>query len=367
LVAVRWAKGEFLVEPRLRRLLTNTAWASSAVTLTNEVLGSSTGNPNQTFFSNQHPILLGQQLDVKEVLPPLEKAALAAQGQFSLTPIGAVTKAATTMGGVELEALWVRWQEVLDFYGSGPNDRHYRLNRLTGEIWFGDGLQGKVPSLGQQNIRLSHYRSGGSKQENRLAHTVRQLKTTIPYVDGVTNYEAASGASDQELLEQVKERGPKKLRHRDRAVTAQDIEDLTFEASPEIARARAVMPTFDDNLDWLSTYLIPFKEDTISIRLTWREQGILTLRATIYGPGQAKFYVQQDIRRGKEAVIDLSAIPASLRSMASSSAVWRLVLSCSDSENSATEVNDISGSVAYIGASQPIGVSRLKKSSQQQG
>lgn len=54
--------------------------------------------------------------------------------------------------------------------------------------------------------------------------------------------EGTSGhpAADQDTLESVKEQGPRTLRHRGRAVTAQDFEDLAFEASPDVARARAI-------------------------------------------------------------------------------------------------------------------------------
>ena len=43
-------------------------------------------------------------------------------------------------------------------------------------------------------------------------------------------------------MEKLKERSPKRLRHRDRAVTAQDFEDLVYEASTEIARVKIITP-----------------------------------------------------------------------------------------------------------------------------
>ncbi len=68
-------------------------------------------------------------------------------------------------------------EHVVDFYGSLKCDRHYVLDRLTGEIRFGDGQRGMIPPLGLNNIRLS-YRSGGGTQGNRNSQTVTNLKTT---------------------------------------------------------------------------------------------------------------------------------------------------------------------------------------------
>jgi predicted phage baseplate assembly protein len=49
----------------------------------------------------------------------------------------------------------------------------------------------------------------------------------------------------------VKARGPKILRHRDRAVAAQDLEDLAVAASAEVAAAAAIVPIFNPYGLWL--------------------------------------------------------------------------------------------------------------------
>lgn len=87
--------------------------------------------------------------------------------------------------------------------------------------------------------------TGGGMHGNRPKGVVQQLKTTIPYVESVTNWEGASGGADAESLERTQERGPRTLRHGGRAVTCEDFEDLAKEASPEVARARALSPLFD--------------------------------------------------------------------------------------------------------------------------
>lgn len=134
----------------------------------------------------------------------------------------------------------MRWHEVTDFYGSGPRSRHYVLDHLTGEISFGDGLHGLIPPVGNGNIRLARYQIGGGKAGNKPAGTIVQLKTTVPYVDKVTNTEAAAGGADAETPDSLLERAPRTIRHGNRAVTVEDYEDLAMLASPEVARTRCI-------------------------------------------------------------------------------------------------------------------------------
>ena len=228
---VRWKEGNFRVQPRLRRILTNTTWAVQAISIHEEILGSSNSEANQVFIANNSPILLGQQLEIQEQEIPVELEA------------DRVKVIQDDVG--EIEEIWVLWQEVADFYGSNANHRHYTLDRQTGEIRFGDGIAGMIPPRGQNNIRLNFYRTGGGKQGNISSETITELKTTIPYIDRVINLEPSAGGAQQETLERLKTRVPKQLRHRDRAVTLEDIEDLAYEASTDVARVKVVTPDLE--------------------------------------------------------------------------------------------------------------------------
>jgi hypothetical protein len=223
--------GEFAVPPQLRRLLLNTTWASQTSTSQLEILGSGNGDPNQTLRTAKKPVLPACQLWVSE--PDL----LPSDSAFSTARIE------RDEAGQPLET-WVPWSLETDFYASGPQDRHAVLDPLAGTVRFGDGQHGRLPPIGQNNIRLT-YRSGGGARGNRPAQTIVELKSSLPYVDSVTHYEPSSGGADQEPIESVKRYGPRQLRHRGRAVTALDLEDLAFAASNQVARACAVMPHFD--------------------------------------------------------------------------------------------------------------------------
>ena len=214
--------------PKLQRLLLNTTTAIQTRTLHNEILGSSDGTAHQ-ILAAQSPILAGQQLEVQEPVP-------------SARQNGAVSPLRETRS----PSVWVAWSEQPDFYSSQPHDRHYVINHLTGEIRFGDGQQGRIPPLGAGNIRLKRYQTGGGTAGNQPQAVVNQLTTTIAYVKRVTNLTAAAGGTSAETLEALQERVPRQLRHRDRAVTVEDYEDLAQAATPEVARAKGV-PLFDLN------------------------------------------------------------------------------------------------------------------------
>ncbi|MEW6211741.1 MAG: putative baseplate assembly protein, partial [Acidobacteriota bacterium] len=235
---VRWEEGRYDFAPRLRRALINTTLAAQTVTVRNEILGSSDGSANQRFRAARAPVLTGQRLEAREVETPsaAELDKLAREEGVDMEQAVTIIRDAT---GRPRE-IWVRWHEVSDFYGSGPRDRHYVLDHLTGEIRFGDGLRGLIPPSGAGNLRLARYQTGGGSAGNRAANTIVQLKTSVPYVDKVTNAEAAEGGADSESLDSLLTRMPREIRHRRRAVTVEDYEDLALIASPAVARSRAV-------------------------------------------------------------------------------------------------------------------------------
>lgn len=239
----RWDSGDYQFMPRLGTVLLNTTTATQTLTLTNEILGSSVGSEGQTFRTTRAPVLKGQQLQVREPELPAANERLTLEKEEGQAAVMLTTEAA----GRPRE-IWVRWHQVPDFYASGPRDRHYVLDHLTGEIRFGDGQNGLIPPIGTGNLRLARYQTGGGARGNRAARTVVQLKTTIPYIDKVINPIAASGGSDAEALESLIARAPRTIRHGGRAVTREDYEDLALLASPEVARARCV-PLFDLAVD----------------------------------------------------------------------------------------------------------------------
>ncbi|WP_139983209.1 putative baseplate assembly protein [Nocardioides litoris] len=138
------------------------------------------------------------------------------------------------------------WTEVADFSGSDHRDRHYVWDSSTGEVVFGPSVRypdgsvrqhGAIPRDGAF-VEVTGYRHGGGSRGNVGARTLTLLRSTVPFVSGVTNLRAATGGVDAETVAEAKVRGPLALRTGQRAVTAGDYERLTLEASPQVARAR---------------------------------------------------------------------------------------------------------------------------------
>ena len=335
---VRWDRGDYWVQPHLRRILTNTIWASQVTLHQSEVLGSSNGNPDLTFSTIDTPILPEQVLEVGETLSETERQNIINNlGEDSLTEIRDESG--------KVEETWVKWQESTDFYGSLKSDRHYVLDRLTGEIRFGDGQRGMIPPLGQNNIRLS-YRSGGGTQGNRKSQTVTNLKTTIPYIDRVVNLEAASGGVGQQSLEQIKTQGPTLIRHRNRAVTWQDMEDLARDASSNLARVKVITPKIDpQSLDWLPNYHLPL-EKAGTIRITLDNSPLARLQVKIYGAGQGNPYETKVIET-TEKTVDYTVTPEQFEL----GKIWKVTVKNAEGNQSG---GSVTGKIEYPGGMQSL-------------
>ena len=100
---------------------------------------------------------------------------------------------------------------------------------------------GAVPAKGAE-IGVTGYRFGGGLAGNVGAGTLTVLRTTIPYVDRVSNLGPAGGGVDTEPIENAKMRAPAMIRTGQRAVTAHDYERLTLQADRRVARARCLPP-----------------------------------------------------------------------------------------------------------------------------
>jgi hypothetical protein len=245
-------KGAYAVEPRISWLLLNTVMARHATRIENEVLGSSDGSKNQRFRTSHAPVLEGQHLEVRELEMPSRIDQDSIRRNAGEDAISIVADEA----GRPVE-IWVRWKQAADFYGSGAHDRHYVLDHLSGEVRFGDGISGRVPLVGSGNIRMARYRTGGGVRGNNPARAITELRTTVPYVENVTNYIAASGGAEAESYDSLLERMPRTIRHGDRAVTYEDFEDLAMLASPDVARARCVRFYAKEGIGKVSLIIVP--------------------------------------------------------------------------------------------------------------
>jgi len=235
-----------------------TTEAVNAELVENELLGASEGVPGQGFSLKHRPVVPGGAAAILEV------------------------------SGVDG---WQEWTQAQDFVDSKPQDHHFVLDAVSGEVALGPGVRepdgalryyGAVPAKGVR-LRLRSYLIGGGRKGNVARNTITVLKSSIPYVSKVQNRRAAEGGVDGEDIESAKVRGPIVLRTRDRAVTMEDYEHLAREAAPEVARVRCV--TAGDGAD----ALICLGDLLLFLDYADHGQGIF---ADLFGEQAAKQYVE---------------------------------------------------------------------------
>ena len=238
--------------PVLRGVHPNTGWLENVRTIEEEILGTSDGTADQAFSVSTAPVLEPTVwVDELEALSEGERQSLA-----EADPTGVIAQSGPDGSDV---AFWVRWTQVEHFLDSGLEDRHYRIEPTMGRVVFGDGVAGRIPPRSASGIRID-YRSGGGAAGNVPSGAVADLKSSMPYVEGVTNPEPGAGGADAEPLAAVLDRAPKQLRDRDRAVTAADYERIALDASRHLARARcipAMDPAGDHSPGWVTLLVVP--------------------------------------------------------------------------------------------------------------
>jgi predicted phage baseplate assembly protein len=220
-------QGEYSRSPIARTILSEsigyTVSATHGSRIVDELLGQSDGRPGQQFQLQNRPVLIREAGETMEV-------------------------------EIETEGEYEPWQEVGNFADSGPDDRHFTCDSVSGEIQFGPATRqpsgderqyGKIPPAGRW-IRFSSYRTGGGVIGNVGKGTITVLKSSIPYLASVTNFDGAKGGTDAETLESAKLRAPGVLRANTRAVTQEDYEYLALEASRKIARAKCISGNVND-------------------------------------------------------------------------------------------------------------------------
>lgn len=215
-----------------------TVGASQAALVQNEHIGVSEGVPGQRFLLERRPVVPGRRPRVLE-------------------------------SSTAVPERWEKWVEVTSFANSSNSSRHFSLDQVAGEVVLGPGVRqadgtmryyGAVPAKGA-TLRMREYRTGGGPRGNVSKGALTVLRKPIAYVASVENRRHASGGVEGEDVANAKVRGPIVLRTGDRAVTAEDYEQLAHEAAPELARV-ACIPAEEAGGGALRVVVVPEMEET---------------------------------------------------------------------------------------------------------
>ena len=221
--------------PSIAGIYLNGVWASAAETMTRELLGSSDGRPALTVTLARPPLLQGTlELRIREPL-----------GEEDLNALKERDPAFVKSNETDLPGNWILWRQVPDPADWGPKDRVYALDETTGAVLFGDGRNGMIPPVGTDSIVAFTYRRTEPAADGKLAanlvkpRTELNLVSPIETVESVAAADQSAGGVGPEPRERVMQFAPSTLRHRGRAVSLKDFEDLVREKSDYVMQARA--------------------------------------------------------------------------------------------------------------------------------
>lgn len=191
-------------------------------TVVEEPLGSSNGSPSQEFVLTHKPMVDG-----------------------------------TLLIEVDEGSGFTEYTRVENFLNSDSAQKAYTVEITADDevtVKFGDGISGKIPPPGVDNIRAT-YRIGADVDGNVGAQTITVNRAGISFVDRVFNPRGATGwapkeGSTEDSLAAVKIEGPASLRTLGRAITSPDIETLAKRfispttGSQPVFRALAIEETY---------------------------------------------------------------------------------------------------------------------------
>jgi predicted phage baseplate assembly protein len=230
------------------RSIGGTVPASQGIRVKEELLGISDGKPGQMFQLQMRPVLKRENEEHIQIIMPTREIQ--------------------------------NWSETDHFGASGANHHHYVIDSETGTVQFGPVIRGPlslkyqtnqrsrlqapiqqrpvlaplpemtdreadyherqygaVPPAGSEIMMIS-YRYGGSKEGNVQAGKIVVARSSLPYVNRVVNYQAATGGSDGESIEEAVIRVPQLIRSREAAITPEDFETVVMQVpSRSVARA----------------------------------------------------------------------------------------------------------------------------------
>lgn len=195
--------------------------------------------------------LISSQLDFRSQLSLGQSNGLPNQ-RFQLDPLPVVADQLALqvliLRGTSQAHYWQDWTQVPDLDASKPTDSHYIVEQATGQLQFGDGINGAIPAVlanNTDNLRLCSYQTCQGALGNVAIGKIDTVVESrmIPRLAKltVTNAMPAIGGTDPETLGFAQLRARKQLKVPTRAVTSEDFEFLAL-ATPglRVARAKAI-------------------------------------------------------------------------------------------------------------------------------
>jgi hypothetical protein len=190
----------------------NAATVYQAVPVVNEVVGTGSGEPDQSFALANSPVLPST-------------LTVTVQDRGGQTPASAL------------------WGQTESLSSAGAADAVYAIDPEAGTITFGDGIHGARPGAGARII--ASYQYGGGVQGNVGIGAIST--SSDPRLQGgytIQNPVPTSGGAAGQTVDDAEQNIPLVIRHKDRAVTAQDFADVAMETPGVSINRIDILPLF---------------------------------------------------------------------------------------------------------------------------
>lgn len=216
------------------------------------------------------------------------------------------------------------WEEVDGFDASGPDDRHYVVDREAGTVRFGDGIRGAMPDPDADVVARSYVAGGGSAGNVPASYGwwFRDVETSLG--EGVTLGELsvapvgpATGGTDAESLDEAFRRVRRELGTPFRAVTESDLHEIaTRTPGLRFGRATVLVDDRDDGgaggTPAVTVVVVPFAPADVSrplpsegfleaVREHLDRHRLLTDRVTVEPPRYVRLSVSVSVRSSRNA------------------------------------------------------------------
>lgn len=140
-----------------------------------------------------------------------------------------------------IQDFYVKWQETEDFEDSHFGDRHYILDRVHGQVRFGDGVQVKIPEVTDSTAFLAAVRVSEGAAGNVPAEAIKEFVSNTGFRGEFLNPLPAFGGTDQESVHKAVNRGIAWLGNRGRLLTKADFIRELREYSQNIDKVSLVL------------------------------------------------------------------------------------------------------------------------------
>ena len=192
-----------------------------------EIITSGSGKPFQSFD------ILHGHIDETTIWVD-ENSVLSERKRKALEKYRIVQKKSDEFGSIT--EFWLEWKPVKDFSESGPNDAHFTVvenSDNSSTVIFGDGQNGRVLPVGQDNIRIQ-YSSGLGICGNVPDRKIPKVSGAGTSSTKVSNPQPSSGGADPEPADEPRHRTPQTLKNHRQIVFPRNV--------PHVLEKRVLRP-----------------------------------------------------------------------------------------------------------------------------